>query len=74
MKHLSITIATLAIVAFVSCEKIGGDNDKNNPYKPLELTTKSAEFVQKGNDFSVEFIHVTTESMLWRRVITSFPL
>ena len=56
MKHLSITIATLAIVAFVSCEKIGGDNDKNNPYKPLELTTKSAEFVQKGNDFSVEFI------------------
>lgn len=56
MKHPSITIATLAIVAFVSCEKIGGDNDKNNPYKPLELTTKSAEFVQKGNDFSVEFI------------------
>lgn len=57
MKHLSFLILALGIVAAsASCEKIGGDNDKNNPYKPLELTTKSAEFVQKGNSFSIEFI------------------
>ena len=55
MKHLSI-IAAAAIAVFASCEKWGRDDDKNNPYKPLELTTKSAGFVQKGNDFSVEFI------------------
>ena len=41
MKHLSFLILALGIVAAsASCEKIGGDNDKNNPYKPLELTTK----------------------------------
>ena len=57
MKHLSFLFLALGIVAAsASCEKIGGDNEKNNPYKPLELTTKSAEFVQKGNSFSIEFI------------------
>ena len=63
MKHLSFLISALGIVAAsVSCEKIGGDNDKNNPYKPLELTTKSADFVQKGNTFSIEFIDYVNAS------------
>ena len=57
MKHLSFFISAMAVVAVgVSCEKTGGDDDGNNPYKPLELTTKSTEFVQKGNSFSIEFI------------------
>lgn len=57
MKHLSFLIAALGILAAsVSCEKIGGDDEKSNPYKPLDLTTKSAEFVQIGNSFSIEFI------------------
>ena len=63
MKHLSFLFAALGIVAAsVSCEKIGGDNEKNNPYKPLDLTTKSAEFVQKGNSFSIEFIDQVNSS------------
>jgi len=57
MKHLSFFIAAFCVVAAsVSCEKIGGDDEKNNPYKPLDLTTKSAEFVQIGKSFSLEFI------------------
>lgn len=57
MKHLSFLIAAMGFVAAsVSCEKIGGDDEKKNPYRPLDLTTKSAEFVQKGNTFSIEFI------------------
>lgn len=64
MKHLSFLIAALGIVAAsVSCGKIGGDDEKNNPYKPLELTTKSAEFVQKGNTFSIDFIdHINSSA------------
>ena len=57
MKHLSFLIAAFClVVASTSCEKIGTDSEKNNPYKPLDLTTKSAEFVKIGNDFSIEFI------------------
>ena len=52
MKHLSIIIAIA--VAAVACDKIGGEG--NNECKPLELTTKSAEFVQQGHKFAFEFI------------------
>ena len=50
MKHFAIIGAMMAILmGSVSCEKIGGDNPKDNPYKRLELTTRSAEFARKGN-------------------------
>ena len=57
MKHFAIIGAMMTILmGSVSCEKIGGDNTKDNPYKRLELTTKSAEFARKGNDFAFNFI------------------
>ena len=57
MKHFAIIGAMMAIlIGSVSCEKIGGDNPKDNPYKRLERTTKSAEFARKGNDFAFNFI------------------
>ena len=50
----------MAMVAMLfgsfSCEKSGYDDPKNNPYKKLELSTKSAEFARMGNDFAFNFI------------------
>ena len=57
MKHFAIiSVMTAIIIGSVSCEKIGGDNPKNNPYKKLELTTRSAEIARQGNDFAFSFI------------------
>lgn len=39
-----------------------GDNKEDNPYKKLELSTKSSEFVQKGNSFVFDFINRVNES------------
>ena len=47
MKHFALISAMTAIlIGSVSCEKIGGGDPKDNPYKKLELTTKSAEFAK----------------------------
>ncbi|MCR5017842.1 MAG: serpin family protein [Bacteroidales bacterium] len=51
MKRLSIILAVAA--ALVACDKLGNGNDE---CKPLELSTKSAEFVQEGQRFAFEFI------------------
>jgi len=57
MKHFGLLAATaLLLTVSLSCEKISGDNPKNNPYKPLNLTTKSAQFAREGNTFAFDFI------------------
>ena len=57
MKHLTFLLTSLGLLAAsVSCGKIGGDDAKTNPYKPLELSSKSVEILQKGHSFSLEFI------------------
>ena len=43
----------------VACDKIGNGNDE---CKPLELSTKSAEFVQEGHKFAFDFIDRIDES------------
>ena len=54
-KHLLITLAAVAMMC-ISCDKVGWEARKN-PYKALNLSTKSVEFVGKGNDtFTFEFI------------------
>ena len=56
MHKLTVLAALSALTLFsASCNKTGAD-EKNNPYKPLELSTKSAEFVRKGNTFSFNFL------------------
>ena len=55
MKHFGILAAAMAIVC-LSCEKIGIDAPGNNPYKALDLTTKSADFAGKSNTFAFEFL------------------
>ena len=51
MKRFSIILAVAA--ALVACDKLG---EGNNECKPLELSTKSAEFVQEGHKFAFELI------------------
>ena len=51
MKHLYIIFAFAA--ALVACDKLGNGNAE---CKPLELSTKSAEFVQEGHKFAFDFI------------------
>ena len=51
-----ITILLAALGAMFSCNKTQDNNTKDNPYKSLDLTTKSAEFVQKGGAFSFDYI------------------
>lgn len=46
--------AALALLACLSCGKTS--EDQNNPYKPLELSTRSAGFVEKGHAFSFDLI------------------
>lgn len=56
MHKLTVLAALSALTLFsASCNKTGAD-EKNNPYKPLELSTKSAEFVREGNTFSFNFL------------------
>ena len=56
MKTHIIALAIMALTAFSCGDLIGGDDQGDNTYKSLDLTTKSAEFVQKGNVFAFDFI------------------
>lgn len=47
--------AAILTTGLSSCDK-PEDDSQNNPYKALTLTTKSAEFVEKGNTFTFNFI------------------
>jgi len=53
-RTLIFSIVLLAI-GCVSCNPAERDA-RTNPYKAVELTTKSGEFVRKGSDFTFEFI------------------
>ncbi len=57
MRKISIFAAVAALLATgISCGKIGGDDSKNNPYKRMDLTTKSQQFVREGEVFTFNFI------------------
>lgn len=57
MNHMGLMAAAAVLLTVsLSCEKIGSDDSKNNPYKALSLTTKSTEFAREGNTFAFEFI------------------
>lgn len=52
MKNLVSVFAAAAIaLVAASCNPA-----VNNPYKALEIPTKATEFVEKGHDFSLEFV------------------
>lgn len=56
-KIFSFALAAAIMAGATSCGHDSADPEGgNNPYKPLELSTKSSEFVQKGQRFSFDFI------------------
>lgn len=55
MKQFGLWAAAAALmISGVSCEKI--DDPANNPYKALELSTRSTEFARQGNTFAFDFL------------------
>ena len=75
MKHLTFLMASLGLLAAsVSCGKIGGDDAKTNPYKPLELSSKSAEILQKGHSFSLEFLDRVDSSVRTNYVVSPLSM
>lgn len=55
MRGLAVA-ASLLMVA-ISCEKIENkDDEPDNPYQKIEITTKSADFVQQGLPFTFDYI------------------
>ena len=63
MKRYILLIAMLAM-AFcnVSCNKVETEEPVDNPYKKLELSTRSSELVRQGNDFAFRFLENINES------------
>ena len=59
MKMFSYLVSMAAgLVALAACDNaiFGGSDNGDNEYKPMELSTKAAQFVREGNAFSVDFI------------------
>lgn len=55
MKTNVFLLACISLAVFSCGKTVSGDNE-DNPYKKLELSTKSSEFVQKGSSFTFDFI------------------
>ena len=57
MKHAAIlTIFAAIVMLFPSCEKTPSVKTDENPYKALELNTRSTEYVKQGNTFAFNFL------------------
>ena len=55
MKLFGLWAAVAALMlAGMSCDKY--DDPAKNPYKPLDLSTRSAEFARQGNTFAFDFL------------------
>jgi hypothetical protein len=58
MKRFSLFFtAMVMLLGLFSCQKAGNDDSFGSGEAPvIDLTAKSAEFVQKGNDFAFRFL------------------
>lgn len=57
MKRLAnISAAAAILMGLLSCVRIDDNDADNNPYRPLNLTTKSAEMARQGHAFSFDFL------------------
>ena len=63
MKRFILLITMFAIaLGNVSCDKAETEEPTENPYKKLELSTRSAEIALQGNDFAFRFLENVNES------------
>lgn len=54
--RILIAVAALLVTSSSCTPNRNPDTKEDNPYKALELSTKSTEFIQQGQDFSYEFL------------------
>ena len=54
-KMVILTLAVMALTALTSCHG-NLDQEEDNPYKPLSLTTRQSEYASAGSGFSTLFI------------------
>lgn len=64
-----LVIAVSLLMVALSCEKIENkDDEPDNPYQGIEITTKSADFIQQGLPFTFDYIcrinNVTEENYI----------
>ena len=64
MKTLFLLMASAVLLtSSTSCDRLDPDSSvKNNPYKSLSLSTRQAEFVSEGMDFSMNFFNRVQEA------------
>jgi Serine protease inhibitor len=69
----TIILCLAAALAFTGCDLSGIEID-TNPHKDLQLTTKGAEYIQKGNDFSLNFLEKIDKDAQGSYVISPLSL
>lgn len=75
LKHSFILLAALSMLATaVACDKSVTEDDGENPYQTVELTTKSASFVEPGNAFAFNFLDKVNAASLKDYVISPLSL
>ncbi|MBR1576139.1 MAG: serpin family protein [Bacteroidales bacterium] len=50
------TACAVLMMTGTSCEGLNPGRDRENAYQPMTLTTRSAEFIEKGNTFSFDLL------------------
>lgn len=59
--HKAIVFLAASAMLFTGCD-LSVIGIETNPYKDLSLSTKAVEYVEKGNDFSLNFLEKACES------------
>lgn len=70
--HIVLALSAVAVLA-ASCDKFFGDGG-NNPRKTLQLSTKSGELLQKGNDFSFRFLSAVNDTATTDYVVSPLSM
>lgn len=75
MKHYILLFAMFAMaLCNVSCDKVETEEPVDNPYKKLELSTRSSEIVRQGNDFAFRFLENINKSTSGDYVISPLSM
>lgn len=72
MRNIILIITTLSML-FTSCD-LSGIGIETNPRKDLSLSTKAATYIEKGNDFSLNFLDKTNSIAEGSYVISPLSL
>lgn len=71
--HNTVILLAASAMLITGCGLVD-IGEKTNPRKDMELSTKAVEYVEKGNDFSLNFLKKTDESLPDSFVISPLSL